>query len=158
MIGLIENNQKEKYITVGAIIFKIPKGVKLVRNLKDFFRQEMKKRFLNWYNMEIIPTEFGKRNGKIIPVDTLGRKIFGVPGTKGSIKFRFRQAGDTATEDIFKVTVKLPEDMPFEAILALKTICGDYKSASMPADYIEKLKKRYVEKYQKGEHYAYSKS
>ena len=135
---------EERYIAIGKITFSIPKNTPLVRNIKDFLRIKARKKYKAWYSMLIVPRTYGSRNGVKIAENTVGKYLFGVPGTRGAIKLRYNYADPVqAGMDTFEVEIKIPADSPVEAFAILKKIVDLYPTASITNKDIRKMKKKY---------------
>lgn len=140
---------KEKFITIGKMEFVIPEYTPIIRNVKDFLRAEAKKEKA-WYSKIIAPKNYGERNGMKIAENTVGRYLFGVPGTQGAVRIKFEELPQQEIGmSRFAVTISIPASAPIEAFAMLKKILDKHKKVVLTIEEIEKMKSEYVEKYQK---------
>lgn len=144
-----------KKIKIGTFEVAIDKNLKLARNIKDILREQFKKQFKSTYTRPYVAghIHYGSRNGVKIAENTIGRYVFGVPGTKGNIIIKHKHLRETEKQSILQISIYLPTEAPIEAIVALKVIVDEFSKGkvSITTKYAEQKKEYYTKKYYREE-------
>jgi hypothetical protein len=142
-------------IKIGNFEVSIDKNLKLARNVKDVLKEQFKKQFKSIYTKPYVTgyLRYGSRNGIRIAENTIGRYVFGVPGTRGNIIIKHKHIEETENQSILKISIYLPVEAPIEAIVALKTIIDEFNkgTVNITTKYAEDKKAYYTRKYKKKE-------
>lgn len=107
------SSQKGKILFLPArafgekIIMEYPKVNKWGFQLKVILRKIAKQFSEYYFSVQISPSVAGRSDdGQEIPINTLGRWIFGVPGYQGNVIF---EGGETE-----KIRIRIPKNFPEE--------------------------------------------